>query len=49
MAEAKIYKSFYEVAPRLSLFGVSRDELMRVIELAVGGRADAVTNDPVTY
>ena len=48
MAETKIFKESYDVAPRLNLFGVSRDELIRVVELAAGGRADAVPNDPLT-
>jgi hypothetical protein len=45
---AKIFREDHEVAPRLSLFDVTREELFRVVELAVGGRADAVPNDPVT-
>lgn len=48
MTETKIFKKNYEVVPRLELFGVSRDELMRIVEMAVGGRADAVPNDPIT-
>ncbi|WP_449246473.1 hypothetical protein [Desulfarculus baarsii] len=48
MTNTKIFKLDYEVASRLSFFGVSRDELMRVVESAVGGRADAVPNDPLT-
>jgi len=48
MPEVTVFKEDYEVAPRLSVFGVTKDELMRVVELAAGGRADAVPHDPVT-
>lgn len=48
MTETKVFREDHEVAPRLSLFGATKDELLRVVELAAGGRADAVPNDPVT-
>lgn len=41
-----VFKEDYEIIPRLNLFSVTKDELLRVVELAVGGRADAVPNDP---
>lgn len=49
MAETKILKEPVEVADRLQeLFGVDRDELMKVVHAAVAGRAIAVGNDPIT-
>jgi hypothetical protein len=48
LPQVKIFKEDWEVDSRLGFFGVTRDELMTVVEMAVGARADAVPHDPVT-
>lgn len=47
MLQTKIFKEDWEVDSRLSMFGVTKAELMKVVEMAVGARADAVPHDPV--
>ena len=48
MLETKIFKEDWEIDSRLSSFGVTKDELMTVVQMAVSARADAVAHDPVT-
>jgi len=48
MFAARIYQEEWSVNARLAeLFGVTRDELIRVVREVVGARADAVDNDPI--
>jgi len=46
MLKITIVKEDPEVDLRLRMFGVTRDELLMVIEAAVSARADAVPHDP---
>jgi hypothetical protein len=48
MLQTTIFKEDWEVGSRLSMFGVTKAELVTVVEKAVGARADAVPHDPVT-
>lgn len=48
MLSTKIFKEDWEVDSRLSFFGVTKDELMTIVEMVVGAKADAVPHDPVT-
>jgi len=48
MLQTKIFKEDWEVDSRLNIFGVTKAELMNVVHVAVGARADAVPHDPVT-
>ena len=48
MLEAKIFKEDWEVDSRLNSFGVTKDELMTAVQMAVSARADSVAHDPVT-
>src|ERR1051326_8186673 len=47
MLAARIYVEEADVARRLEPFGVTRDELIRIVREVVGARADAVDDDPI--
>jgi hypothetical protein len=47
MQAARIYAEDWEVAARLQPFGVTREELIRVVQEVVAARADAVDDDPL--
>jgi cytochrome c553 len=46
MFKVKIVQEDWEVDSRLVKFGVTRDELILIVEAAVSARADAVPHDP---
>lgn len=48
MLIARIYSEDWEVASRLKPFGVTRDDLMKIVQSVVAARADAVDDDPLT-
>jgi hypothetical protein len=48
MLTARIYAEDWEVDTRLASFGVTRDELIRVVKGVVAARADAVDDDPLS-
>lgn len=48
MLTARIYAEDWDVDKRLVPFGVTRHELLRVVQAVVGARADAVPDDPVS-
>jgi hypothetical protein len=48
MLAARIYAEEVEVDRRLQGFGVTREELIRIVREVVAARADAVEDDPVT-
>lgn len=47
MLAARIYADEADVARRLEPFGVTRSELIRIVQEVVGARADAVEDDPL--
>lgn len=48
MLTSRIYTEDWDVDQRLQFFGVTRDELVRVVREVVAARSDAVEDDPVT-
>jgi len=46
MLDSKLFKDAEEVKSRLSDFGVSTDDLMKIVHAAAGGRNSSVSNDP---
>lgn len=47
MEAARVFREEYEVSRQLSLFSVTKDELIDVVRAAVAGKADAIENDPI--
>ncbi len=48
MIHNKVYKDDEDITSRLSEFGVTKDDLMKIVHAAAGGRNATVPNDPIT-